>query len=76
MKTPREKYENDPRYNQLVTTLEMFVENAEFTPSELREACVYACIRCEARRMPKSIIIPDKIEDALNVLEKYTGSKK
>ena len=38
MKSPREKYMNDPEYHQLVDMLEHFVDRAQFTPSELREA--------------------------------------
>ena len=50
MKTPREKFENDPDYRALVLTLECYIERALFTPSELREAAVFACIRYEQRR--------------------------
>lgn len=49
MKTPREKYMNDPDYHNLVNTLEQLIEQAGFTPSELREACVLASINYEMR---------------------------
>ena len=42
MKTPREKYMNDPQYHELVNALEHFIERTQFTPSELREAAVLA----------------------------------
>lgn len=56
MKTPREKYMNDPEYHSLVQVLESFIERAQFTPSELREAAVLACINYEMRHvMPMRI---------------------
>ena len=44
MKTPNEKYENDNAYRQLVDVLTALIHQAEFTPSEIREACMLACI--------------------------------
>ena len=49
MKTPREKYMYDPEYHCLVQMLESFIARAQFTPSELREAVVLACINYEGR---------------------------
>ena len=51
MKTPREKYMNDPEYHHLVVMLEQFIERARFTPSELREASILACINYEMRHV-------------------------
>ena len=45
--TPREKYMHDPAYHALVDALRNMIRKAEFTPSELREACLFAAI-CEA----------------------------
>ncbi len=45
MKTPEEKYAHDLEYRQLVDLLEHFIHQAKFTPSELREACIFAHIR-------------------------------
>jgi len=42
--TPREKYMHDPSYRTLVNALKQMIRQAEFTPSELREACLYAAI--------------------------------
>lgn len=50
MKTPNEKYTNDPSYRQLVDTLTTLIYQAEFTPSEIREACMLACILHEQYR--------------------------
>lgn len=73
MKTPKEKYMNDPEYHQLVTTLESFIERALFTPSELREACVLASINYEMRHI-RSIQIDPRLAEALQVLDEYAGS--
>ena len=70
MKTPNEKYENDPAYRQLVDMLEEFIVQAEFTPSEIREACMLACIRHELYRRIRLGLISAEAEKALEVLEK------
>jgi len=58
MKTPKEKYMNDPQYHQLVDTLEGLIHTAQFTPSELREACIFACIKYEITHQRDKIIRP------------------
>lgn len=72
MKTPREKYMNDPEYNHLVGMLESFIDRARFTPSELREACVLASINYEMRHLRERQIDP-RVEDALHTLDKFTS---
>jgi len=71
MKTPREKYMNDPEYHALVNMLESFIERAQFTPSELREASVLACINYEMRHVRDKTIDPRTME-ALRVLDEFT----
>lgn len=70
MKTPREKYMNDPEYHQLVDMLEHFVEQSRFTPSELREAAVLACINYEMRHVRERTIDP-RAEDAFRILDEF-----
>jgi len=72
MKSPREKYMNDPEYNELVKMLENFIERARFTPSELREACVLASINYEMRHIRERQIDP-RVEDAFRTLDKFTS---
>lgn len=74
MKTPREKYMNDPEYHRLVDMLEQFVEAARFSPSELREACVLACINYEMRHVRDTQIDP-RVLDAFRVLDEFTCRK-
>ena len=67
LKSPRERYLNDPEYYRLVNMLEGLIEQAAFTPSELREACVLACINYEMRHV-RTIRIDPKTEEALRLL--------
>lgn len=75
MKTPREKYMNDPEYHALVTQMEHFIESAHFTPSELREAAILACINYEMRHV-REIRIDPRLDDALKTLDEFTGGRK
>lgn len=74
MKSPRDKYMNDPEYHHLVSTLEQMIERAHFTPSELREACILASINYEMRHIRETRIDP-KLENALRVLDEFTYRK-
>lgn len=55
--TPEEKYLHDPSYHQLVNALRDMIRRAEFTPSELREAALFAAI-VEERRNAAPPIFP------------------
>ena len=71
MKSPREKYLNDPEYHNLVRMLEQFIEQARFTPSELREAAVLASINYEMRNVRERTIDP-RAAEAFRVLDEFT----
>ncbi|HHX35452.1 MAG TPA: DUF945 domain-containing protein [Gammaproteobacteria bacterium] len=75
MKTPKEKYMNDPEYRSLVNMLENLIAQAHFTPSELREACVLASINYERWRIRHSAIsnIHPNLEDALRTLDEFVS---
>jgi len=47
----REAYMHDPQYHHLVDVLVNQIEALEMTPSEIREAVVFACIILDERRM-------------------------
>ncbi len=70
MKTPREKYMNDNEYHRLVNMLEQFIERAQFTPSELREASILACINYEMRHV-RDMTIDPRTEEAFRVLDQF-----
>ena len=69
MKTPREKYATDPNYRRLVDMLEALIAKAEFTPSEMREACMLACIHNEQYRRIRPVVISAEAARAMEVLE-------
>lgn len=75
MKTPKEKYMNDPEYRNLVRTLEGLIEQARFTPSELREACMLASINYEMRHVRENQIDPEAMR-AMDVLERKFIDKR
>lgn len=70
MKTPREKYIYDPEYHNLVSMLESFIETARFTPSELREAVIFACINYEMRRVPEQTV-DNRVMEAFRILDEF-----
>lgn len=78
MKTPIEKYLNDSHYKKLVDLLESYIHQAEFTPSEVREAAMFACINYELRRAsPEKIMIAnDKVDNALATVHEFLHKEK
>lgn len=75
MKSPKEKYMNDPEYHQLVTLLEQFIDRAQFTPSELREASILASINYEMRHI-RDFKIDPRTEEALQILDNFACRKQ
>lgn len=65
---------NDPEYHALVNMLESFVEKARFSPSEMREAVVLACINYEMRHVRGATIDP-RAAEAFRVLDEFTARK-
>lgn len=57
MKTPQEKYSNDPSYRLLVDFLCMQIEKCNYTPSELREAAIFAATRHEQLNCTRQIYV-------------------
>lgn len=72
MRSPRERYQNDPEYRLLVQTLESFIHQARFTPSELREAAVLASINYEINHYRGMVEIDPDVMAAFGVLDRYT----
>jgi hypothetical protein len=70
MNTPQEKYHNDPQYRQLVDFLEDLITQAKFTPSEIREICMVACVHYEIKQ-PFVFTIKPEVEEALTTLEDF-----
>lgn len=75
MKSPKDKYMNDPEYKHLVNMLEQLIDQARFTPSEIREACMLACINYEMRHIRDHYIDP-RVENACMVLDEFIHKRK
>ena len=75
MKSPKEKYMNDPEYHQLVDMLESFIDRARFTPSELREAAVLASINYEMRH-GRDFVIDPRTNEAFRILDDFASRRK
>lgn len=71
MKTPQEKYENDPEYRYLVQMFEALIHEARFTPSEIRQAALFACCRYELHQLPRRVFIPNEVNTAIAVLRRF-----
>lgn len=51
MRSVTERYQTDATFRQLVDMLYASIDNAQFTPSEIREAAMLAHILYEERRI-------------------------
>lgn len=59
--TPEQRYQRDPQFHRLVRMLENLIHNAEFTPTELREALILAQTNFElCRGVPTLFIDKEK----------------
>jgi hypothetical protein len=55
-----ERYQNDPTFHALVDILYNQITNAQFTPSELREAVILAATRYEMNHVRRYIFRGDE----------------
>lgn len=76
MKTPKEKYDNDPAYHKAVDTLEALIHQGQFTPSEMREIAVLASIHYEMRHSYKFYTVPTSVNAALCQLEGWRNQEQ
>lgn len=75
MESMEEKYQGDPAYRYCVDTMEALIHNNQFTPSEMREMAVLACINYEARRPIHRVVINKETEEAFKVLQELKENK-
>lgn len=73
MKSPQDRYENDPMYAHMVKALTSMIHQAQFTPSELREMVIFACIKYETEFGMRNYMraVPSSVNDAFRELDKY-----
>jgi len=62
MQSVEQRYYTDAKFHTLVDMMEKAINECQFTPSELREAAVYAAIRHEERRIQPTF--PFKLHDS------------
>lgn len=74
LKTPHDRYFNDPRFKVLVDLFYSYIARADFTPSEIREAAMCACVKFEMEHVRYRYIVPAETEEALAVLERFLRS--
>lgn len=65
LKTPVERYNNDPHFRNLVKYMEALIHQAQFTPSELREAVMLAAINYEMSRLSTVFMENDNVNNAI-----------
>ncbi len=76
IKTPQEKYQKDSMFKALVDLMEAHIHQADYTPSEMREAAMLASIHYEYRReRPVGAIQSLEVEKALETLGRFTDSR-
>jgi hypothetical protein len=73
MQSPKERYENDAAYKNLCNTIEGLLVKSQFTPSEVRECAVMACMHFEMRHGFRHYLqsVPYKVNEAFKELEEY-----
>ena len=73
------RYNDDGDFHMLVDMMESFIHRAQFTPSEMREAAVLACIHFEMHTRYNTVFAQtirfaaDVDPDVHHTIEKYHG---
>jgi len=71
LKSPRDRYHNDPQFAALVDLLRAHMVSCDFTPSEVRLAAMIASIMQEEYRTRHSAFrFHPSVEKAFDMLEK------
>lgn len=61
--SPEQRYVRDPQFKALVDMLEYAISQAQYTPTEIREASLLACINFEMRRPHRLYLMPEGHQD-------------
>jgi hypothetical protein len=74
--TPQWAYYHDPQFKAIVDLMVSYIYQGDFTPSEMRQAVVYASTICSIRNIKSPIIIRKDIVDAFETIETYLTEEK
>ena len=69
MTTPRERYYNDPQFHALVNMMTSYIMQADYTPSEMREAALLASIKYYEIRPQGLEVCADGLHQLMRKLE-------
>lgn len=55
MRTPEQNYYSNPEFKALVDYMENAIHHFQYSPSEMREAAMLACVHFEMKRPPRGM---------------------
>jgi len=71
MRSPKDRYENDPHYKACVDNMSKMISDCHFSPAEMREMAVMACIHYEINHSFNYYTVPIKVNQAIKTLSEY-----
>ena len=75
MMTIREKYLSDTQFHALVDIMVAHIEQANFTPTEMRQAAVLASIIYSQRHVRRVYPVTEEMERVLRALNNFIESE-
>ena len=75
MDYPDERYKRDPQFAQLVDRLYMMIKEAQFSPTEIREAAMLVQIKWEQFN-PRPIMVSEKLERQMAIFKNANLKEK
>ena len=66
----QERYETDPAFRRLVDIMETAVMSGEYTPTEIREAAMFAQIKWESIHLRRSIYVTERELENLDAMRR------
>ena len=72
-KSPHERYYQDPDFRALVDMMVSYIATCKYTPSEMREASLLACIKWESIKPPEITVRKEDLPPNVNLqdIKKY-----